>query len=927
MRDKRALQLPPLRRTSAQSNRSFGTPSLVHKQTKEAPILYLTGSREYNRGALIDDGITLCTEASLWKEITSQPSIKSVLKQWRERVYNDDESTPPFRTVLHRTNKMKFISRQVNGGGTGASQCTYFALLWIPSNTEDGINADEFMKLIDAMREAKYFVNKLNKECIYISGPEYGNLEEYGSIDGSDQKFDLGSLASLCRSFFEVPDHIDIEIEVAVHEIAREKYCTGETDNEETSYGRNSNDRHTHSVLSQMKQKGLFSAHQLGSKRRMSFSGVSDSQFQIQPQSHESYDEIYSEKTELSQEYHVFAFVWFKVKTLGSYTVQNASDQSDNNKATGLRASFLDDNNDEKEDKKHSVHRKSSTKYHDGVLPALSVMNKLHQQPYVKSRVYNIEIMGYDECYENLDLVVNRTFYRTDAFLVILQALFLPLFILIPPIVWRRCCTKSPRPRYRPVGSSVPLFDDLDRTEQVPWDITRLWKNFDAIKGPTRRAQEWLFRLVSFIIGSIVWSTVMYGPRLYRIETRKHGHEARYLLFFDCFGPLFFYCLGAFTVMWWSCSSRVLVGPQEHLLLYNKLVVYRPSRKTAPNYNKIRTDWAVLTNLSHPTLLTTFSFAYRKGFLELRSPKHELLSLRRFNCKKRPFKTICSIYLRYFVCVALYFNAQNLENWEKWKRPCYISDDAPQYMFRQVYCILSNILSCIFLVMFIIEWGTMIDRMSRQHDNVQTLSQLIIRNTYSEYIEFDYIDNILSWLAMEHFVKRKGMMLFSSLETSLISLILLSIISWGCTFNCITNGIGLRLSNDNSLFSNSALATWVYLAVLSMGQVARMLQFGRKFNREADKQDGAIKSQCGTIQANIYNLMHFLKKDKVSLELKFAIKTSQVLLQHINHEEVVPKVFGIQFDKLTAKAAWGAIFATLPTLVAFVAKKAAQNDS
>ena len=45
---------------------------------------------------------------------------------------------------------------------------------------------------------------------------------------------------------------------------------------------------------------------------------------------------------------------------------------------------------------------RSTVNCHVGVLPALSVMNKLHQQPYDGSRVYNVEIMGYDECFENL---------------------------------------------------------------------------------------------------------------------------------------------------------------------------------------------------------------------------------------------------------------------------------------------------------------------------------------------------------------------------------------------------------------------------------------------------------------------------------------------------------------------------------------------
>ena len=131
----------------------------------------------------------------------------------------------------------------------------------------------------------------------------------------------------------------------------------------------------------------------------------------------------------------------------------------------------------------------------------------------------------------------------------------------------------------------------------------------------------------------------------------------------------------------------------------------------------------------------------------------------------------------------------------------------------------------------------MISRISRQKENVKTLSNLIIRNTYSEYIEFDYVDNVLSWLALEEFVKRKGMLLFSALETPLFSLLMMSLLSWGSSIYCIFEGNGLSLINDYSLFSNSALATWFYLALLSFFEVARMLWYGHQFHRESIKQD------------------------------------------------------------------------------------------
>ena len=90
--------------------------------------------------------------------------------------------------------------------------------------------------------------------------------------------------------------------------------------------------------------------------------------------------------------------------------------------------------------------------------------------------------------------------------------------------------------------------------------------------------------------------------------------------------------------------------------------------------------------------------------------------------------------------------------------------------------------------------------------------------------------------------------------------------------------------------------------------------------------------------------MVFLKKDKLSLEQERAIEHSQILLWHINHRDIVPKVyllrievcgpssqysvlivlvqvFGIRFDRLTAKAAFGLVVSAFPTMFMFILNK------
>lgn len=216
--------------------------------------------------------------------------------------------------------------------------------------------------------------------------------------------------------------------------------------------------------------------------------------------------------------------------------------------------------------------------------------------------------------------------------------------------------------------------------------------------------------------------------------------------------------------------------------------------------------------------------------------------MRHISCRGKQSSKWIRVWAAYILSIALYFGFQNLEDLEDQKIPFYAGpSNSEHYHFRLIYCILSNSLSAIFMFLFIILWETMIDRMSRQRETVKVLSNLIIRNTDSEYIEFDYIDNVLSWLALENFVKRKGMLLFSSMETPLLSLFALALVSWASTIGCIFKGSGLSLFTSDSLISNSALATWFYLALLSVFQVSRMLWQGHQFHRESKKQD---KGMC-----------------------------------------------------------------------------------
>ena len=237
--------LPHFNSLKQKSHGNYVGTSMVHKQAKEAPILYITGIVHLHIGIVIKSkciihfvnnqaaktaetplpmraveyflvlntlskstqSTTHCemihegTEKIVWNKIIAEADVQRILQQWRERVRRERISRGdgdvsgnisisdicPFRMVLHRVKRMKMMygASEVMERFKGASDCKHFALMWIPSNFENGMDELEFNQFIHAMRKCGYFVNKLNKESVYISGPSYGNKEESGNSSQS----------------------------------------------------------------------------------------------------------------------------------------------------------------------------------------------------------------------------------------------------------------------------------------------------------------------------------------------------------------------------------------------------------------------------------------------------------------------------------------------------------------------------------------------------------------------------------------------------------------------------------------------------------------------------------------------------------------------------------------------------------------------
>jgi len=943
---------------------------------KPLPILYVLADRRYNKSALTTDwGIAVNPSRKLWRELIeheSNEAVRVVLRKWIQKAatrdLNEHElqqqlcTMSPLRIVMHSLRKVKANLTITKLRPSNKDEIDleyrskYFALLWVPANTKTGFDKALYGELVNALVACNYVCKPLNKHCVYVDGPEY----EW-------DEFKIHSLAYQCNHYAKQSDEIRFKYAVIVHQMsvgssdfhaASAQVAAGQAGQAQLQQA-NTSVKAMDAITEESEEKDVKDEVQLTQLSQQIGLQVMDDDSDCDnrnvSQSVQYWEEPMSRQRKLSEikspkysilkgTFRSFAFIWIELDEERDETLLQLQRTRTNIYPTKQQSS----------------------------LPSYAVMKGLHKQPtdHNPEVLYNVELMAYDNCWHNLDLVVDRRFQYIDCALLLLQFLLLPFFVLFPIRLclgldklehmkarfrpshrgWKCCASSAAAAEYEGIS-----YFNLDKLEQLPYDLTILWRAF-PISSNYSRLRECLFRLSYFVITAVVWCVIVSGPVLYlvynpRVPDRSLGDPRNThvdkLQFWDCFGPLIMYLLFVFTVVWWSCASRILIGPKQHLLLYHRLMLHRPVSHA--HRELTRTDWGALVNLHEPVHETLFTFSYKKEFLLVQRPTDQLIDpvmMKSFTwpicrrCCRRyrgPFVAVfgqgattgSDDVVKYnkiviiLLCVLIYIGLENLENFLYANYPFYIGTEDSHWPGLTTYNIISALVQAMFLCGFMLMWETMIFRIYGHLNSVKTLSHLIIRDTYTEYIEFDCIDNILSWLTLENFVKRKGMTLFSSVETPLLSLGLLAVASWSATIYCVVQGVGLQLRTDNSIFSNSALETWLYLGVLAFVYAWRMIYAGRKYHRETIKQSQAIKRQCRKENKN--NLAHFLNKDQLSIEQSIAQQHCELLLQHIEHSEIVPRVFGIQFDELLAKAFMTALISALPTVVSFIVERINQE--
>lgn len=128
--------------------------------------------------------------------------------------------------VLHQVKRMKMLYREEDIEKFEDLKASYFALMWVPSNTKDGMNEDELNILIEAIERANYFVKKLDEEAVYISGPLYGDNEsQHGYEEPQDENEEFPRMRSCSNKSGYLRFGDQVNLQEVKHQISNQNVC------------------------------------------------------------------------------------------------------------------------------------------------------------------------------------------------------------------------------------------------------------------------------------------------------------------------------------------------------------------------------------------------------------------------------------------------------------------------------------------------------------------------------------------------------------------------------------------------------------------------------------------------------------------------------------------------------------------------------
>eukprot|EP01084_Bolivina_argentea_P182768 315473_1 len=418
--------------------------NLQRSNRRSAPILYVIASKRYQKGVLTETLSNIATSNDLWKEIISKTSIRNVLQDWikTNKLNINISNMTPFRMTLHQLNRCKIgIIKTFTNKQTSINQfdennkSKFFALIWVPMlNTKTGFTQTQYQNLIDAFNQSNYICKPLNKDCIYISGPKYNHNE-----------FDVTNLATKCHNLCDKDNILQFKYTVIIHEMRvgdtsdmnnkiikqftpqMKHYNFSVTEEDEIDPAM---EAFTIGSMNELQQ--ITTEHKLASTINLgSVTNILNNISEEEDENDENDD--YKEKEQLEhQSGKSYAFpqseaIYFehpiprnrqlseiKVNSTHAYIPHTMIDSY---QCFGFI--WITPQNNNNNNNKYSQRLMT--------LPSYCIMKTLHKEPTESNFeiLYNIELMAYDNCWDDLDLVIDRKFDIYGCLLLILQFIFL----------------------------------------------------------------------------------------------------------------------------------------------------------------------------------------------------------------------------------------------------------------------------------------------------------------------------------------------------------------------------------------------------------------------------------------------------------------------------------------------------------------------
>ena len=114
------------------------------------------------------------------------------------------------------------------------------------------------------------------------------------------------------------------------------------------------------------------------------------------------------------------------------------------------------------------------------------------------------------------------------------------------------------------------------------------------------------------------------------------------------------------------------------------------------------------------------------------------------------------------------------------------------------------------------------------------------------------------------------------------------------------------------------------LLVISIHSISRLMYYSYKFYSETIKQFNGVKRQSMKLNEIFLFNCDIINKNKYNDKM-MALKALDRLLVQLVPEDIMPKIFGIQFDYLLVRGSIAVVFSGISSIIIYFAQSIIKN--